>query len=244
MKAIDLHTHSNKSDGSMTPTELVNYAVEKGLAAIALSDHDTTDGIDEALEAAKKAREQGKDIEVIPAIEFSTEWGGRDIHILGLYIHKDHPDFHSYLQKFRESRDLRNEKMCKKLTEYGAPVDYKELCDAYPDSVLTRAHYAKFLMDKGYVKSRQEAFDRYVGDYAPCFIPREKVTPMEAVKLILKVGGVPVLAHPILYHLSKVSLETLVSELKEAGLVGIEAVYSTYAPAEERQIKDLAKKFN
>ena len=207
MKAVDLHTHSTKSDGSMTPTELVNYAVEKGLAAIALSDHDTTDGIDEALAAAK-----GKDIEVIPAIEFSTEYEGRDIHIVGLYIDYHSQEFEKYLQDFRDSRILRNQKMCKKLAEHGVNITYDELHAHYAGSVLTRAHYAAYLMEHGYVKSRSEAFDKYVGDYAPCFVPREKVTPMQAVELILKVGGIPILAHPILYHLSKPRLEKLIQD--------------------------------
>lgn len=239
MKAVDLHTHSTKSDGSLTPTELVEYATKKELAAIALSDHDTTEGIDEALEAAK-----GKDVEVIPAIEFSTEYEGRDIHILGLYIDHHSADFEKYLQEFRDSRDLRNQKMCKRLAEHGIQITYEDLCHRYEGSVLTRAHYAAFLMEEGYVKSRTEAFERYVGDHAPCFVPREKVTPMQAVQLILRVGGIPILAHPILYHLSKAKLEQLVTELKGAGLVGIEAIYSTYSTSEEAQIRHIAKKYD
>lgn len=239
MKTVDLHVHSNKSDGSFSPKELVSYAIEKGLSAIALSDHDTTEGIEAAVNAAR-----GTGLEVIPAIEFSTEYEGKDIHVLGLYIDYSGKEFKKYLKDFQDSRDLRNRKMCKKLTEHGVPVTYEEMCDYFPGSVLTRAHYAKYMWEKGFVKSMSEAFDRYIGDHAPCFLPREKVTPMQAVELILKAGGVPVLAHPILYHLSDERLDRLVARLKEAGLAGIEAIYSTYSPSEERQIRKLADKYD
>lgn len=239
MKTVDLHVHSNKSDGSFSPEELVSYALEKGLSAFALSDHDTTEGIEAAVNAAK-----GTDLEVIPAIEFSTEYEGKDIHILGLYIDYSGKEFRKYLKDFQESRDLRNRKMCKKLTEHGVPVTYEEMCEYFPGSVLTRAHYAKYMWEKGFVKNMGEAFDRYIGDHAPCFLPREKVTPMQAVELILRAGGVPILAHPVLYHLSDARLDKLVAQLKEAGLAGIEAVYSTYSPSEERQMRKLADKYD
>lgn len=239
MKQVDLHVHSNKSDGTFSPTELVSYAIEKGLAAFALTDHDTTAGIDEALAAA-----EGKDIEVIPGIEFSTEYEGKDIHIVGLYIDHKGEAFQKYLKDFQDSRDLRNRKMCQKLTEHGAPVTYEEICAEYPGAVLTRAHYSKYLLKKGYVSSIKEAFERYIGDHAPCFLPREKVTPAQAVDLILKSGGIPILAHPILYGMSDERLEILISTLKEVGLMGIEALYSTYTGADERQIRQLAAKYD
>ncbi len=239
MKTVDLHVHSNKSDGSFSPEELVSYALEKGLSAFALSDHDTTEGIEAAVNAAK-----GTDLEVIPAIEFSTEYEGKDIHILGLYIDYSGKEFRKYLKDFQDSRDLRNRKMCQKLTEHGVPVTYEEICEYFPGSVLTRAHYAKYMWEKGFVKNMGEAFDRYIGDHAPCFLPREKVTPMQAVELILRAGGVPILAHPVLYHLSDARLDKLVAQLKETGLAGIEAIYSTYSPSEERQIRKLADKYD
>ncbi len=239
MKTVDLHVHSNKSDGSFSPEELVSYAIEKGLSAFALSDHDTTEGIEAAVQAAK-----GTGIEVIPAIEFSTEYEGKDIHILGLYIDYSGKEFKKYLKDFQDSRDLRNRKMCEKLTEHGVPVTYEEMREYFPGSVLTRAHYAKYMWEKGFVKSMSEAFDRYIGDHAPCFLPREKVTPMQAVELILRAGGVPILAHPVLYHLSDERLDKLVAQLKGVGLAGIEAIYSTYTSSEERQMRALADKYD
>jgi len=239
MKIVDLHVHSNKSDGSFSPTELVNYAIEKGLSAFALTDHDTTDGLDEAIEAAK-----GKDIEVIPGIEFSTEYEGKDIHIVGLYIDYKGEIFQKHIHAFVDSRIERNRKMCQNLQTAGIDISYEKLLTAFPDSVITRAHYAKYLLDTGAVKSMPEAFDKYLGDHTHYFVPREKVTPMQAVQLILDAGGIPVLAHPTLYHMSDRRLELLLYRLKEVGLVAMECIYSTYSPAEERQMKALAQKYN
>ena len=238
MKIVDLHVHSNKSDGSFSPTELVNYAIEKGLSAFALTDHDTTDGLDEALEAAK-----GKDIEVIPGIEFSTEYEGKDIHIVGLYIDYKGDIFQNQIRNFVDSRIERNRKMCQNLQAAGIDITYEKLLAAFPDSVITRAHYAKYLLEHGAVKSMPEAFDKYLGDHTRYFVPREKVTPMQAVQLILAAGGIPVLAHPTLYHMSDRRLELLLYRLKEAGLIAMECIYSTYSAAEERQMKALAKKY-
>lgn len=240
MKAVDLHVHSTKSDGSLTPTELVDLAIEKGLRAFALTDHDTTDGIDEAVSYASD-----KDIEVIPGVELSTEYKGRDIHMVGLYIDHKSEAFLNHIEKFRNSRDLRNEKMCNKLREEaGMDISYEALKATDPGAVITRSHYAKYMLAHGYIKSLKEAFDRYIGDHSKYFVPREKISPSDGIKLILSAGGIPVLAHPILYHMTKGQLDELVSTLKADGLVGIEAIYSTYSPAEESQIKSLANRFD
>jgi len=239
MKAVDLHVHSDKSDGSMSPAALTAYAAEKGLRAFALTDHDTIDGLAEALNAAK----QFPDLEVIPGIEFSTEYKGRDIHIVGLYIRYDDPEFLKYLTNFQDSRIRRNEKMCNNLASAGIDISFEKLQAEFPDSVITRAHYARYLLDHGYVGSLKEAFDRYVGDHSKYFVPREKVTPVQAVELILRAGGIPILAHPVLYRMSDAALEELVAQLKDAGLIGMECVYSTYSSAEERDMKRLADKY-
>lgn len=239
IKPVDLHVHSNKSDGSLTPAQLVEYALAKGLSAFALTDHDTTDGIDEALAAAR-----GKNLEVIPGIEFSSEYEGKDIHIVGLYIDYHSDFFKRRLTAFVNGRRVRNEEMCRRLWEHGVPISYEELTAEFPDSVITRAHYARYMLNHGYVKSLKEAFERYVGDYAPCFVPRKKITPMRAVEIIRKAGGIPILAHPVLYHLSDARLEKLVSTLKEVGLAGLEAIYSTYSPSEERQMRSLASQYD
>ena len=243
MKAIDLHVHSNKSDGTYFPTELVDYAIEKGLAAIALTDHDTVDGLDEIMEYADVLNSASV-LEIIPGIEFSTEYEGRDIHILGLYIDYKSAEFEKPLQEFVNSRIVRNEKMCRLLQTAGIDITYEKLCEEFPDSVITRAHYGSYLLKYGYIKSINEAFEKYIGDHCPYFVPREKVTPQDAVQLILKAKGVPILAHPPLYHMSDSRLDKLVATLKDAGLMGIEAIYSTYSSSEERDMRRLAEKYD
>ena len=246
---IDLHTHSVKSDGSYTPTKLVDYAVTKGLTAFALTDHDTIDGIEEAKAHADALRSlhKGEEVvipEIIPGIEFSTEYHGRDIHIVGLDIDIHNQSFCKKLQDFIDSRDGRNKKMAEKLASVGIGISYEGLLSLFPDCVLTRAHFAKYLFEYGYVRSLKEAFDRYLGPDCPCYVPREKITPAQAVEQILSAGGIPVLAHPMIYHLENTKLETLVSELKEVGLIGIEAIYCTHSPSEERYVRSLAARMN
>lgn len=245
-KPIDLHIHSTRSDGTYSPTQLVDYAIEKGLAAFALTDHDSIDGLEEAIVYAGKLRETNPEVpEVIPGIEFSTEYAGRDIHIVGLYIDYKAPAFQKHLQDFVDSRTARNKKMCDMLRQgAGMDITYEKLLDAFPGSVITRAHYAKYMLTHGYIKSMSEAFERYIGDNCPYFIPREKVTPAQAVELILSVGGIPVLAHPLLYGMGKERLDTLVKELTEAGLMALEAVYCTYSSSDERQMRALAAKYD
>lgn len=239
MGFVDLHAHSRCSDGTLTPSELVDYAIEKGLGAVALTDHDTVDGLDELIEYAK-----GKAVEVIPGIEYSTEYNNRDVHIVGLFIDHKAPVFREYLVRFQQSRTDRNYKLCANLREAGLDITYEALREANPDAVITRAHYAAFLLDKGYVKSRKEAFERYLGDDTPYFVHREKVTPEEVIKVTLQAGGIPILAHPTLYKLGREQLEVLVSRLKDAGLMGMECYYSTYSSAEEREMKALAEKYS
>lgn len=243
-KSVDLHVHSTRSDGTYSPTQLVDYAMEKGLAAFALTDHDCVAGLDEAISYAETLRKTNSNVpEVIPGIEFSTEYQGKDIHIVGLYIDYHSELFKTHIDNFVSSRDLRNEKMCHMLREgTGMDISYEELQKTFPNSVITRAHYAKYMLEHGYIKSLKEAFERYIGDHCPYFIPREKVTPSQAIQLILAVGGIPVLAHPILYGMGHEHLNNLIAELKEAGVIGLEAIYSTYTPAEERDMRTLAAK--
>lgn len=238
MGYVDLHVHSNRSDGTMTPRELVDYAVQKGLKAIALTDHDTVDGIDEIMDYAKDMP-----LEVIPGIEYSTEYNGRDVHIVGLFIDHKASVFLDYLARFQQSRTDRNHKLCANLQRAGIEITYEALLCAFPNAVITRAHYAKFLLDNGYVKSRNEAFERYLGDHTPYFVHREKITPEEVIDVTRRAGGIPILAHPMLYKLGKDQLESLIKRLKSAGLMGMETIYSTYSLVERRKMKALARKY-
>lgn len=242
---IDLHTHSTRSDGTLSPSELVDYAVKKGLSALALTDHDSVDGLDEALNHAKELKAQGINApEVIPGIEFSTEYMGKDIHILGLFIDYKSGEFVKYLKDFVDSRDNRNKKMCEMMVADGINMPYEDLLKECPDSVITRAHMARFMVEHGIVKDRSAAFEKYIGDHCKYFLSREKITPEMAIDLILKANGIPILAHPILYHLSVKNLEELIARLKAAGLMGIEAIYTTYSSSDEGLIRDFAKKYH
>lgn len=231
---IDLHVHSSCSDGTFSPAELVSYAREKGLAAFALTDHDTTAGLAEAFAAA-----EGTGMEIIPGIEFSTEYCGRDIHIVGLDIDFEHPEFVEQLHDFRDSRNVRNRKMIRRLHEGGIDISEHQMRESFGDAVWTRAHFARYLMDHGYVREMKEAFEHYVGDHCPYYVPREKVTPAQAVDLIFRTGGIPILAHPMQYHLNEEGIRRLLSSLKEAGLMGAEAIYSTHSSEEEAMIRRL-----
>ena len=243
---IDLHVHSTCSDGTLSPKELVDYAMSKGLRAFALTDHDSVNGIDIALSYCDELIKSGINNvpEVIPAIELSSEYNGVEVHVVGLYIDHKNKEFLNYLTDFLISREDRNIRLCQKMSENGFNISYREMKATYPKRVLTRAHFADMLCKKGYVKSKNEAFERYIGDHCPFYIPREKITPYDAIKLIKDAGGTAVLAHPVLYRLSSRNLRNLVIELKEAGLDGIEAFYSTYKPSEEREILGLANELH
>lgn len=247
MKQVDLHVHSNKSDGTYSPSELVDYALQKGLSAFALTDHDTTAGLSEAISYANALAHEGKpSVEVIPGVEFSTKYEEKDVHVVGLFIHYENDAFQSQLQAFVNSRIERNKKMCGNLQEAGIDITYEKLLAelSYGESIITRAHYAAYLQKHGYVKSRDDAFTKYVGDHCPYFVPREKVSPFQAVDLIRQSGGVPILAHPPLYHMGKDRLDTLVSDLKEHGLMGIETLYCSYTGQDERDMMRLADKYD
>ena len=239
MNFIDLHVHSNISDGTFTPTQLVHYGIEKKLSALALTDHDSMDGLEEAIAASK-----GTSIQIIEGIELSTAYRGKDIHILGLFVNPNDKVFHKKIVDFQNARLIRNEKMTENLRNAGFDISVGKMTEAFGESQLTRAHFARYLFDHGYVKNMKEAFKKYLNDDSPYFVPREKITPVQAVTLLLDNKAIPILAHPLLYHFTNQELETLVKELKEAGLVGLEAVYSENSIADEGNMKRLAKKYD
>lgn len=246
MHPIDLHTHSTRSDGTLTPAELIRYAAQKGLAAIALTDHDTIDGIEEAVQAARSLSSQDPDAlvpEVIPGVELSTEYRGKDIHIVGLFIDWQNREFADRLRGFADARIYRNRKMCSLLTENGCPVSYEDLEAAFPDTVITRAHFAQYLLDRGMISSIDEAFRKLIGDDCPCFVPREKITPHDAVRFLLRFGGVPILAHPLQYKMGETELDALAASLTGLGLDGIEVYYSTHRQADTANLSRIAEKY-
>lgn len=239
MKFIDLHVHSNASDGTFTPSQVVVLAVEKGLAAIALTDHDTIDGLAEAQAAAASLP-----IEIIPGIELSCVYQGEEIHILGLYVDPADRDFVSETGALKEIRKKRNEEMIRRFQNAGISITLDEVMAGNPDTVITRAHFARVLLEKGYVKSMDQAFKKYL-DYSGPYCPRkEKITPEHAMKILTDCKASPVLAHPYQYHLGDKKTEELVRYLKELGLHGLEVYHSSNNQHESGKLKKLAKKYD
>ena len=210
MNYIDLHVHSTASDGSYTPSELVHYAIEKGLIAFALTDHDTTAGIDEALNEAELINDFSP-IKVIPGIELSAEYKGKDIHILGLYIDYRNKEFQKKIEYFRIIRAERNVKMIELLNKHGFKITEEQLNERFKDAVITRAHFAIMLVECGYVKDKDIAFKKYLNPGCPCYVPRTRINVIDAISLIHLANGKAVLAHPLLYHFSEAELDSLVA---------------------------------
>lgn len=238
MKLIDLHTHSDCSDGTLSPADLIRHAAECNLSAIALTDHDNTDGIAAAYEAAANT-----DVELVPGIEFSTEYLGTDIHIVGIDFDWKNEELQHRINYYRSERERRNQKMIDRMAADGIDISYGQMAEAFGESLWTRAHFAKYLIAKGVVSDIGEAFSDYLGDGCKYFIPREKVSPFEVVRLIRQFGGIPILAHPFQYNFSDEKLRTLLTELIECGLLGMEVYYSTHTPENCDYLLALAKEF-
>ena len=235
-RIIDLHVHSTESDGTLTPEDLVAEAKKAELAAFALTDHDTCQGVGKAMPLAASAG-----IELIPGIELSTDYHGKEVHIVGLYIDIENEQLLKKTAEYRKCRSERNALMVEALQKEGLSITMEELVAENPDCVITRANIARFLYEHGQIKSVREAFDRYIGDHCKCYVGRFKVASTDAVRLIKEAGGTAILAHPLLYGLSNTNLQKMIDELKPAGLDGLEAIYSTYTTGEEQQMKRLAR---
>ena len=244
MKYIDLHVHSTASDGTLSPSEVVDHAVSLSLSAFALTDHDTVKGVSAAKERALYHKVNGTAIEVYSGVEISAGYKEKDIHILGLFIDEHNDLLNQSLENALANRNQRNDKIIKRFAKLGICITKEELLEDAPDSVITRAHFARVLYKRGITSSIQEAFEKYLSDTSPCYVPREYMTPEQAIGLILKANGVPILAHPLLYHLPQEELYSLIKRLKEAGLKGLEVYYSSNRGQDEVNLKALASHFN
>ena len=236
---IDLHVHSTASDGTCSPTEVAELAQKIGLSAVALTDHDTIDGLAEFQQAGAALG-----IETIPGIEFAALWEQAhrpEIHIVGLGFDPDHPLLRERMKDIRKSRDRRNQKMCEKLSAIGLHLTLEEVAANAGGEIITRAHFANVLLQKGYIARKEDAFLRYISPGLPGYAEREFLTPAHCIRTIKDAGGAAVLAHPTLYGLSDAELESLCRELLSYGLDGIECQYSTYSPAETKKITSLAE---
>ena len=235
MDTIDLHTHSTFSDGTFTPLQLVKYAEEKGLKAFALTDPDTTEGVNEA-----KSIETN--VEVISGVEISTRYDKKEIHIVGLYVNENDADLNKQLKYYREKRVTRNFEILEKLNSLGVNITIDDVKESCTGDVISRAHIAKALVSKGFVGSYTEAFDRYLGDNKCAYVPRETLNYEESMELITKAGGVPVLAHPLLYKMSDTNLENMMVKLRQKGLKAVEVYYSTHSNSDTQHVMAMANR--
>jgi predicted metal-dependent phosphoesterase TrpH len=231
----DLHVHTTASDGLHPPEEVVRMAQEAELAAVAITDHDTTEGIVRALAEGERIG-----ITVIPGIEISSVAAGQDIHVLGYYMNIADNELQERLRELRAVRDRRNEMIAAKLNELGIPLDLKSVYAQHAERLqagqtVGRPHLAEWLLAHGYVSSVKEAFDRFLGKDGAAYTNPPRIHPLEAIALIRRAGGVAVLAHPGLYD-----RDELIAELVAGGLVGMETRHSDHSPDTEMHYDRLA----
>jgi predicted metal-dependent phosphoesterase TrpH len=231
---VDLHLHTLASDGRLSPTDLVNLVANKGLKVVAISDHDTTEGLAEAYQAAAAF----PDLQIIPAIELSTDIPGDEIHMLGYFLQYEDEEFQAILSRFRAGRVERGRAMVEKLAALGKPVEWERVQAIAGDGSVGRPHIALAMVEAGYFKEPKEAFYEYLGRNGLAYAERQKMTPTEGVEMLARVGGSAVLAHPA----NLADLDTKVTELKEAGLVGMEVHYAMYEPDTIARLLDVAER--
>lgn len=246
MRYIDLHVHSNCSDGTFSPEELVVLGIKQELVAFSLTDHDTICGVEPAM---KKAEEFDHKIQVIPGVELSCKYmvtpsQSVEIHMLGYQYDIHNKKLIDTLENISKERDARNQKMCKNLQDAGYPISYEALCERFGDTILTRAHFARLLLENGGVPSMDYAFHTCLSSDSPYFVNREYLTPKSAIELIKESGGIPVLAHPLLYKLSVSQIRHMLDQLTSYGLCGIEALYSRNRGTDEAFVRKLADEYN
>jgi len=240
MGYVDLHLHTTASDGVMTPAEIVRYAKAKGLQAIAITDHDTIDGLEEGLFEGERIG-----FEVIPGVEISAEHSPGSMHLLGFFIDIYHPLINERLAHLQKARAERNPKMVEKLNQLGINISFEEVLKASGGGQIGRPHFAQVLMEKNYVRSFEEAFDRFLKKGAPAYVDKFRFSPKEALHFIKEAKGVAVLGHPNTLGVKGYSeLESLLFQLIEDGLKGVEVYYPEHSNLEIEQYKGLVEKYN
>ncbi|MGB9660550.1 MAG: PHP domain-containing protein [Moorellaceae bacterium] len=230
----DLHTHTVASDGKLKPLELLQLARDKGLTTIAVTDHDTVDGLGEALAGASLYG-----LEVIPGIELSTEWEGKDVHLLGYYIDFQGDNLHTFLHRLQEARQQRGLKIVDRLRSLGYELTWEEVSQFVRGKAVGRLHIAQALVAKGFMPSIEAAFAQLLDRGRPAYVPRYKITPVEAVQLIVAWRGIPVLAHPGL-----IGEDEIIEELAADGLRGLEVYYPLHDREAVQRYQALARKLN
>ncbi|MEC8856474.1 MAG: PHP domain-containing protein [Chloroflexota bacterium] len=233
---IDLHLHTLASDGRLTPTELIQLVVKQGLKTVSITDHDSTEGLAEAYEAAKEFPH----LRIIPGIEMSADLPGNEVHVLGYFLDYHDVEFQATLTEFRRGRVDRAQIMVEKLDALGMHVEWEQVQRFAGDGSVGRPHIALALVEAGYFKEPKEAFKEYLGNDGLAYYDRPKLNPIESVEMIKRVGGVPVLAHPTFMN----DMESGITELKKVGLLGMEVYYAQYDDGTVRHLARLAKEYD
>ncbi|MEW6659290.1 MAG: PHP domain-containing protein [Thermodesulfobacteriota bacterium] len=237
MNLIDLHTHSTASDGSLRPGEVVRLAKEAGLKALALTDHDTTDGLAEAMAAGEKLG-----VEVIPGVEISAQFTDDTMHILGYFIDFASGKLAERLEVLKQARKERNPKIVAKLNALGLPITMEQVERLSGGGQVGRPHIARALLESGYVGTMQQAFDIYLKNGGKAYVEKYRFPPKEALDMIREAGGVPVLAHPFTLEMgSAAALKEVLLDLQAKGLAGIEIFYADHSPEQEAMYLKLAR---
>ncbi|HEY7705318.1 MAG TPA: PHP domain-containing protein [Acidimicrobiia bacterium] len=237
--AVDLHTHSDRSDGSVGPAALVAEAAAAGLSAVALTDHDTLEGVAEA-----KAAGSGAGIEVVPGIELSLTWSPGGMHMIVLFLEDDPGPLQDKLEALRSARSDRNARMLERLAELGMVITPEELAAEAGQGSVGRPHLAAIMVRKGYVPDFETAFNDWLAAGRPAYLGRDRLSPDEAIALARASGGVPILAHPHTLGLETTEeMNDLLERLAGLGLVGVECFYSTYDSVTEAANRAQARKF-
>jgi hypothetical protein len=244
MKLIDLHIHTNASDGSYTPSEICSMAYETGLSAIAITDHDTVDGLEEAISYAADNNISSDIMEIIPGIELSCKYKEREIHILGLYMDYKNPQLLQKLNNIKEARFNRNVEMCKLFQADGIDMTIEKLQAGNPNTVITRAHFARVLLEEGIVKTKDQAFKKYIGRNNKYYLPKPDISCDDAMDIINNYGKAAILAHPLLYKFGYAQIEEMLDYLKTLGLVGLEAYHSSNNSYESGKLRSIAHAHN
>ncbi len=232
---VDLHLHTTASDGRLSPTELIHLLASQGLMQVAISDHDTTEGLAEAFAAA----EEFPDMRIIPAIELSTDIPGDEVHMLGYFLRHENEELQKILREFRMGRLERGRMMVEKLATLGINIEWERVQEIAGEGSVGRPHIALAMVEKGYCKEPKNAFPEYLGRNGSAYVERSKMTPPEAVEMLIRFGAVPVLAHPAYLN----DMETTIAELAEAGIVGLEVHYAQFSPETVQQLAGLADRY-
>ena len=236
MAGIDLHAHSTRSDGTYSPTDVFRLAAERDLEAVALTDHDTTDGLEEAAAAADRFG-----VELVPGVEFSATYEGSSIHVLGYYADPAHPEFVAELQRLRDDRFRRGEQMVEKLQALGYPISFERVREISGGKNIVRPHIARALVEAGVVATEKDAFtDEFIADGGRADVQKHALHPLEALTLIRDAGGVCVLAHPGMWARQSSVPEDLVESMAEGGMTGLEADHPDHTPEQRAHYRELA----